>query len=156
MKELLKTMLRAGLYGKHTHINPTTLIKSLRPEESKIRLGGYDHSIWDLLHHMVIWQDFTIQGLDGEEPDWKEIQDIEWLASDYQYKDADFHNLVEDFVKGLEKLETHIESTDPQQSIPALGNSTAAHSILVVIQHNSYHLGQILVLKNLISAEDSH
>ena len=156
MNDLLRNILKAGLYGEHTHINPKTLIESLTPKESKIRVDGYAHSIWDLLHHMVIWQDFTIKGLDGEEPDWKEIQDTEWLAADYQYKDVDFHNLVEDFVEGLEKLETHIESTDSEKSIPALGDSTAAHSILVVIQHNSYHLGQILVLKNLLFAEDSH
>jgi uncharacterized damage-inducible protein DinB len=155
LDELVKKMMKAGLYGEHTHINPIELIESLNPEESKICVNGYPHSMWDLLHHLVNWQDFTIKALDGEEPDWRKVQDADWLDSDYPYKKEDFQKLVKDFINGLRKIEARIDSVDLKKSYPALGNSTGAYSILVDIQHNSYHLGQILLLRNLISTKES-
>jgi uncharacterized damage-inducible protein DinB len=106
------------------------------------------------LYHIVVWQEFTISALQGENPDWKSVQDNQWLKSD-QFNDTEFPTLIQRFLDGLNRLSELIDSIDMVATIPALGDSNAAHSILVNIQHNSYHIGQMYVMNQLLNDKTS-
>ena len=154
MHDIVVQMLKSGIQGLYAHIEPMKVFEDLSPSIAKIRMQGYPHSIWDLLHHIVIWQNFTIDALEGGHPDWKEVQNAQWLHSEISQNDEEFEMLRDKFENGLQRLEELISSVDLETSLPEFGDSNIAHSILVNIQHNSYHLGQIYTMKKLLIAKD--
>jgi hypothetical protein len=107
--------------------------------------GG--HSIWEIVHHLTVWNDVPRRRLDGErlqnlpaERDWPPVGDVSagaWQAALTALEEAHdaFHARV-------------LDLTDAQLDDPVIGSdSTVRGMILGVLQHNGYHAGQIVILK---------
>ncbi|MGY5854907.1 MAG: DinB family protein, partial [Candidatus Thorarchaeota archaeon] len=105
---MLIKMLSDGLYGKYTHLDPKKAINGLTAEIASKKPKGNSHSCWELLYHMVAWQDFALRSLDGEEVTWDEIVAKEWPSDET----ATFDELKSTFIEGLDKLVAAIESKD--------------------------------------------
>ncbi|MHA1960647.1 MAG: DinB family protein [Candidatus Thorarchaeota archaeon] len=139
-----------GLYGKHTHVHPTTALSDLPPSLARKRPSDDTHSCWEILHHMVIWQDYTIKMLRGEKMDWRDISKIEWPSKDDLADDDGWEKLVARFSSGIAELEEIIRTIDLSKSVPTLPEGPSGAWILVIVQHNSYHIGQIVVVRTLL------
>jgi len=105
------------------------------------------HSIWEIVHHLTVWNDVPRRRLDGErlqnlpaERDWPPVGDLSsgaWRAALAALEEAHdaFHARV-------------LDLADDQLDDPVIGSdSTVRGMILGVLQHNAYHAGQIAVLK---------
>lgn len=138
--------MKAGLYGKQTHVSPERAISGLDSNTAKKKLGDNSHSIWELLHHIVVWQDVTIDAINGKDVDWKEVHARNWPSNKELLSDSDWEKLVKQFYSGLEEMEKIIESGDFARIIPEW-KAPVAEGLLVVLQHNSYHLGQIVSVR---------
>lgn len=138
--------MKAGLYGKQTHVSPLKALIGLDPKAARKKVGEGSHSIWDLLHHIVIWQDATIDGIQGREVDWNEVESKNWPSSENAADDSEWDKLVMQFHSGLDELDKIIESCDFAKVIPEW-NASVAEALLIVLQHNSYHLGQIVSVR---------
>ncbi|HEV8580131.1 MAG TPA: DinB family protein [Thermoanaerobaculia bacterium] len=106
-----------------------------------------DHSIWEIVHHLTVWNDVPRRRLDGErlqnlpaERDWPPVAETSaaaWQAALSALEDA--HTAFHDRVLDL---------TDGQLDDPVAGSdSTVRGMILGVLQHNAYHAGQIALLR---------
>ena len=73
MKETVVKALVDGLYGKNTHLNPKKVVEGLTPANAKIKPENDNHSCWELLHHIKIWQKAIVEAIKGKEVDWKDI-----------------------------------------------------------------------------------
>lgn len=148
MKEAIVKALIGGLYGKNTHVNPKKVIAGLTPTTAKIKSGNDNHSCWDLLHHIKIWQKAIIEAIKGKEVDWKEISaKHDWPSAEYLSNDHNFINLVKTFEDSLLEVEELIKTTDLHKPMPAWGNAPVIQAFIVLLQHNSYHYGQIIALR---------
>ena len=109
-----------------------------------------NHSCWGLLHHIVIWQEAIIKAIEGKQVDWRGIEKHNWPSKEYLSEDSNYPNLVDKFLQGISKAEDLAKSVDLHKPLPAWSESPVIQAFMVLLQHNSYHLGQLITTrKNL-------
>jgi uncharacterized damage-inducible protein DinB len=104
------------------------------------------HSIWEIVHHLTVWNDVPRRRLDGEglqnlpaERDWPPVGEISagaWQAAlaALEESHAALHARV-------------LDLTDAQLDDPVVGSDPTVRGMLFgVLQHNAYHAGQIALL----------
>jgi hypothetical protein len=98
---------------------------------------GVPHSAWQLIEHMRIAQQ-DILDFSRNPP-----SEASWDAS------------VQQFQSDLKELKTLIADTknDLLAAIPHGSGQTLLREALVVADHNSYHLGQLMFLRKMLEAE---
>jgi uncharacterized damage-inducible protein DinB len=116
------------------------------------------HSIWEIVHHLTVWNDVPRRRIDGErlqnvppELDWAPVADASagaWQAA--QAALADAHAALHARVLRL---------ADGQLDDPVVGSDPTVRGVLLgVLQHNAYHAGQIVLLRRgrLAARQDRH
>jgi uncharacterized damage-inducible protein DinB len=105
------------------------------------------HSIWEIVHHLAVWNDVPRRRLDGErlqdlppERDWPPVTDLSagaWQAAQAALQDA--HAALHERV---------LELADGQLDDPVVGSDPTVRGMLFgVLQHDAYHAGQIVLLR---------
>ena len=151
MKEKMVKALVNGLYGKNTHITPKKALEGLTPANAKIKPENDLHSCWELLHHLKIWQKAILEAIKGEEVDWKDIsKNHNWPNTNYLSDDQNFIALVKTFEDGLLEAENLIKTSDFHTPMPAWDDAPILQAVLVLLQHNSYHYGQIVTVRKIL------
>jgi hypothetical protein len=117
--------------------------------------NGAPHTAWQLLEHMRIAQadilDFS------RNPKYKEKRwpDDYWPATEAPPDAAAWDRSIELFQKDLEEMKNLV--ADPKQDltarIPHGEGQTLLREALVVADHNSYHLGQLVFLRKMLEAK---
>lgn len=157
MLEILQDVFTRGLEGLDSHINPEKALLNVDAELAKKKIEKFHHSIWDLLHHMDTWQNVVIESIEGKDIDWEDIsKNKNWPTEESKNNSKNFERLMTSFLEGTNRVKQLIKSTDLAKPIPSWRDVPALTALMVVITHNSYHLGQIMVLKkNLLKEEGS-
>ncbi|MHA1200747.1 MAG: DinB family protein, partial [Candidatus Heimdallarchaeaceae archaeon] len=112
---------------------------------------GKSHSIWEILYHIVFWQDIFIENIKGNDPKWDD--EGSWLKEEEMQEDRNFKKLQERFKEGKEEIERLIESTNLDEKLVYCRNEPRLQLIIVAITHNSYHTGQILIIRNILKPQ---
>ena len=60
--------LRELIYGKGAHVDPVACIEDISAELAARRVPGYPHSIWQIVMHMNYWMDYELRKIAGENP----------------------------------------------------------------------------------------
>jgi uncharacterized damage-inducible protein DinB len=149
LKDITNEILKKGLRGHNSHVSPLKAITGLDAEIARKRPSKKAHSIWDILHHIVLWQDKTLEAIRGGDVDWTEAHAMEWPSGESLVKDSEWEILRERFDKGLTIAEL-LDTTDLSVILPAWSDENAAKAFMVLVQHNSYHIGQIVVLREIL------
>jgi hypothetical protein len=141
------------LGGKGAHVDVEVAFADLRPEHRAVRTEGDAHTIWELLEHLRIAQEDILRyTLDPgwtspEWPDgyWPEIEtptEEQWQTS------------LEAFRRDLEEVKALVRdpARDLTAEIPHGEGRSHLREILLVADHNAYHLGQVVELRRLLGA----
>ena len=131
--------------------NIQAILKEINEEIANQKPNG-QHSILELLYHMINWRLFTINRLEKSTAMVKSFEENDWQVLDHQDKSL--------WQKGIEQL------NDTQQRLLNLINTmkdedlqSPVHErdyenrtlINGIIQHDIYHLGQIAYIKKMLS-----
>jgi hypothetical protein len=151
--QLLKD-LSSGLLGELTHLHPKKALKGLTPAIARKKPKNLDHSCWDLLHHIVFWQDILLKNLEGEFMDWYPPYNKNWTTSEYLSNDDNFSKLIDKFNNNLEIAAAKLENINLMDRIeigpPLPPDATYFRILLIFLQHTSYHLGQLVTTRKLM------
>ncbi|MHA2140300.1 MAG: DinB family protein [Candidatus Thorarchaeota archaeon] len=142
MKEKLSKALAAGLYGKGTHAESLKIIDGISLNHAKERITENVHSSWEQLFHIVYWQDLCIRAARGEEVKWPKDGKPSWPS---ESTTDNWDELVSRFKAGLEEAKALALESDLAAPMVSWANFPVMSSLLILAQHNSYHLGQIVV-----------
>ncbi len=83
-----------------------------------------------------------------KEIDWDNInQNQNWPTDDIKKKDENLSLLLDRFTKDFLRIKELIKTVDFSKSISSWQDNPIMQALMVAITHNSYHFGQILVLK---------
>jgi hypothetical protein len=152
--KLLREQLRKVLGWHEAHADWKQALAGLDPAHRGVRPAGSPHSVWDLLEHVRLAQrdilEFTLDpkhvSLDWPAGYWPKslapANDAEWEKS----VQAFFHDLQE-----MEKLASN-PRRDLFARIPHGTGQTFLRQVLLLIDHNSYHLGQLVLVRRLLGA----
>jgi uncharacterized damage-inducible protein DinB len=135
------------------HISFEDAIKDLKPENRTRKVQRNLYSIWDNLEHMRIAQNDLLNYMldeNWESPKWPEEY---WSPEDNDdITDEKWNESVTSFHNDLENIIELITSpkTDLFGIIPGTKNHTYLREILIAADHNSYHTGQIVLMRRLL------
>ncbi len=141
--------LQIQLYGLNSHLNILHALEGLEPEAAGARMGAAAHTIFQILHHMIYWQDIALARLDGRRPVRPASAALGWTAPAAPEDASDYEAAIACLAEGLRSLEGFL--SDPEFDLDLVVEPdrgvTARETFLMVQGHNSYHLGQIVMLR---------
>jgi len=117
------------------------------------RPAGAPHSPWELLEHVRIAQSDILEYSRGDETHVSpEFPGGYWPASPEPPSDAAWDESVAKFGADRAALSAMVsdESFDLFAKIPR-GSATWLAQILLVVDHNTYHLGQLVLVRRMLS-----
>jgi uncharacterized damage-inducible protein DinB len=143
---------RQWLTDTHAHMPPAKAVEELSPYDAERRLPGANHSIADIVAHMAFWQEWLCLRCDGvAQPmpataaeGWPEVEAGSWPA------------VLARFVAGLERAVALGDRGDqpiaPAIEFPPLSGYTTGDAVVHIAQHNSHHLGEVIVMRQMLGA----
>jgi uncharacterized damage-inducible protein DinB len=145
--DIIRKQLLESLDGRNAHLTFRDTIKDFPPEYYNEKVGDVEYSCWDLLEHMRIAQYDIIDFI--KNPNY---QEREWPADYWPKEPADvqkWESSVEKFLDDESEVRGLLEddSVDLYSPIPHAPKYTIFREVLLILNHNSYHTGQLLVLR---------
>lgn len=141
---------RQLLVDTHPHLSPAATLAGLTAQDATRRVAGLPHTIADIVAHMAFWQDwFRVRCAGTAVPmaaaaadGWPEAD--AWLVVCARFLDG-LDALAE--VVGQQAPETPVS---PAIEFPLLAAYSHRDVWEHVAQHNAHHLGQIVVLRQIL------
>jgi uncharacterized damage-inducible protein DinB len=143
------------LRGKGAHVDPIACIEDVDVDLAQYRIEPFLHSIADLVFHMNYWMNYELKRIRGEKPKYPEhnaesfpstLQNWDQLKRDLSWFVAEFAKLAQSPREDLDRQVESIHPGDKQQS------STLEAILWQMVAHNSYHTGQIAMLRRMLGA----
>ncbi|HUY82639.1 MAG TPA: DinB family protein [Acidobacteriaceae bacterium] len=150
--KLLRELLIQTLHRSQAHVNLIDAVKDFPPEQYGTRPKGFPYSAWQLLEHIrIALNDLLIFSTNPKyvAPKWPDDYWPEDTAPENPSAwEASFSAICAD----LEAFQTLIRNTESNlyARIPWGDGQTLLREILLVIDHNSYHIGQLVVLRKIL------
>jgi uncharacterized damage-inducible protein DinB len=147
-RENLVELLRGG----SAHVSAADALRNVGPETRTARPVTGARSVWDELEHMRIAQEDILRyTLDPAwvSPEWP---DDYWPAEGAEASDEAWESSVTRFFADLDEVIALARdaSRDLTAEIPHGEGRTYLRQVLLVADHNAYHLGQIVQLRKAL------
>ena len=141
------------LKGGQAFVTFEQALKNVKPELRNKRPSKEIHSIWENLEHMRIAQEDILKyTIDPKwvSPDWPKDY---WPKETDAIKNKDWTDSINSFLKDLGEVIKLVENEriDLTSVIPHTKEHTYLREILLVADHNAYHLGQIVTVRKLLN-----
>jgi len=151
-ESVFRDQLVSLLEGGEAHVKAEAALGNVGPQFRNVRATADVHSIWEELEHLRIAQQdilrFTI------DPSWKSPKWPEgyWPVETQQVTDEMWNASVEAFLTDLQEVVRIVRDStlDLTANIPHVQGQTYLREILLVADHNAYHLGQIVQVRKLM------
>lgn len=148
------------LRGKGAHVDPIACVEDITAEVAARQVAGFPHSIGQLVFHMNFWMNHDLRRMRGERPQYPDhnaesfpagrspADAAEWdrLRRDFSWFLAEHARLAESSRAELERKveplhETHNEIAGTLEAV-----------LWQTVVHNSYHVGQIAMIRRALGA----
>jgi uncharacterized damage-inducible protein DinB len=157
--------LRELVYGKGAHVDPVACVEDISAELAARTVAGYPHSIWQIVEHMNYWMDYDLSQVAGENRPYPDKAIESWpqhpnpAAAGGAADDA-WQATTRRFIELLTRLSRLADSDavelsrKVQKPGPAQSQrESTVHAVLwQIAAHNSYHAGQIALLRRMFGA----
>jgi uncharacterized damage-inducible protein DinB len=159
------------LHGKGSHADPIACVEDLSSDIAARHIKGFPHSIAQLVFHMNYWMDYELRRIRGEKPaypqhnsesfpptpppthlqgDQDETQDN---AQNWDRLHERFADLLSDFAtlanSAPQEMQRQIETVHEADKKIA---GTLEAVLWQMVAHNSYHVGQIAMIRRALGA----
>jgi len=150
MLESLESTLKRGLRGKYIHIDPMKAVEGLTADTAYMIPRQGTHSCWHILHHIVYWQELMLKALRGETVDWPKNNEKSWQSDTISKKADDWMKLVQKFEQGLIEADAQTNRIESMEDLPAWPKVPPFAAIMSIVQHNTYHIGEIVATRQAL------
>ena len=143
------------LRGKGAHVDPIACVEDISEDLALRRIDGFPHSIADLVFHMNYWMNYELKRIRGEKPEYPEhnAESFPSASQSWDQLKRDFSWFLAELVKlgGLPRaeLDRQIESVHAGDKKVA---GTMESVLWQMVAHNSYHVGQIAMIRRALGA----
>jgi hypothetical protein len=149
--DTLKTELAELLTTSGAHADFDKALKGFPFQDAGKVPKGSPYSAWQLLEHMRIAQADILEFVST--PDYKEKKWPEeyWPKSPSPASEGTWSKSVKAFNNDRKKLKALLQRSDPFKPIKFANNKTLLKELLLVVDHNAYHLGEFVLLRRLLN-----
>jgi uncharacterized damage-inducible protein DinB len=146
---VLREHLLELLHGGNAHMSYDEAIAEYPQDRINEKFPNGLYSAWALLEHIRLAQDDIIefiQDADYQERNWPEDY---WPDFNREATEADWQETVTSFKDGNRALIAMVENkdTDLYARIPWGTGQTIAREIMLVADHNAYHIGELAIMR---------
>lgn len=148
----LREQLVQTILGGHAHATFEDVVRDFPPDRAGTRPKGCPYSAWELLEHMRIAQNDILRfskSADYVSPKWPEGY---WPQTPGPADPADWEKSIRAFRRDRRAFEALLE--DPRQNLnkkfPWGEGQTLLREALLIVDHNAYHVGQLLLVRRLL------
>ncbi len=149
-KNTVTTSLDLALTGQFAHPDPIAAVSSLSVEAAGRRPEGAPRTVHEIVGHLVYWQAVTLDWIDGKEPEMPSDPEVPWPAGPVPESLEAWEAQVERFAEGIQHARRITAEGDLEAPMAGMEEATVLGTLQVMASHNSYHLGQIVLLRRLL------
>jgi hypothetical protein len=155
LDQALRDHLRELLTTSHAHIDLDDAVEGLPPELRGVRPPGVAHTPWQLVEHLriALWDILRFSKDPGHvSPQFPEGY---WPEHEAPPDPAAWDRSVEAFHADLQAMIELVAdpATDLVAPIPHGDGQTILREALLVADHNAYHIGQLMIVRKLLTSE---
>ena len=141
---------RQLLVDIHAHMPPLAALDQLETAEAERRVPGAPHSIAEIVAHMSYWQEWFVRRCEGTADAMPAPAARGWPA----VAAGSWPDVHARFTRGLERAAALGEDANrpltPPIEFPPLAGYTVHDALVHMAQHNSHHLGQVILLRQMM------
>ena len=150
--DVVREAIVHALSGHYSHMD---VRKSLEAVDAKVAghlPAGSPHSIFQIVNHMIFWQEFFLERLAGTPVPEPEEDRWPWPAS--PSSQAEWDQVVARFFRGLDRAVEFAAAPDLDKVLAGAKSTSRLDALRTIASHNSYHVGQIVLLCQLGAARN--
>lgn len=135
------------LAGNAWHGDPIwPMLESISAREAAARPVAGVHTIWELVMHMIFWEDVAAKRLTGLRAGL--VEELNFPAMP-PATEENWRKTLDEFRASNRKFRDNLAKLEPAQlnEMTAAGKRTFCGEAHGVIEHHVYHLGQIAILR---------
>ncbi len=152
---VIREQLIALLRGGNAHMTFDEALAAFPPEYINRKPRNINYTFWHLLEHMRIAQRDILEFIrdpDYVSPEWPEgfWPPITRKADEQQWKKT-----IRSFKKDLKSVEHIVQDSEAEifTPIPHAKKYTIFREILLVADHNAYHISELITLRQIMGIE---
>lgn len=137
------------------HVGFDEAVRGLAPELRGKKIKGFPHTAWQLVEHIRIAQGDILEfsrDAKHKSPKWP---DGYWPESAAPPTEAAWKKSIAGFRHDLDEMKKLVAEVDEDQLYARIAHGdgqTLLREALLVADHNSYHLGQLVMLRKILGA----
>jgi DinB superfamily len=141
-----------GWRDAHTEFEEA--LAGLPPKLRGTRPPGAPHSPWELLEHMRLAQEDILEFMRNPKYVAPKFPEGYWPAAEAPPNDAAWEKSLESFRNDAKAMRALVKDprTDLFARIPHGQGQTVLREALLLADHNSYHIGQLVLARRLLGA----
>ena len=142
-------MASRALSGRDAHVEGMNALAGLEWRFAGAKPAGTPHTVFQLVNHMIYWQEWLVKWLDGKKPRPPRHAVGGWPGPVGPASRREWERTVRRFDRALLALERRVCQGDP---LSGRGKTTRLELLHVVGSHTSYHVGQVVLLRQQLGA----
>jgi len=146
---VLQLTVSRALSGRDSHVQAADALAALDWRLSGARPDGVPHSIFQLANHMIYWQKWAVRWLDGKRPRPPKHAAGSWPGTVVPANRREWERTVRRFSVAIAALERCSRSVDPMSR---RGKMSRLEMLHLIGSHTSYHVGQVVLLRQMLGA----
>jgi uncharacterized damage-inducible protein DinB len=153
--EALRDHLVRALDWEDAHVGFDKAVDGIPPDKRGIRAAGFEHSPWQLVEHIRLAQedilDFCVNATYRHAMKWP---DDYWPKDPAPLDARAWTSTLASYARSREELKRVAREVDDLTAKVPTGepHQTYLRAILLVIDHNAYHVGQLVQLRRMLGA----
>jgi uncharacterized damage-inducible protein DinB len=148
------------LRGKGAHADPIACVEDISAELAKRHVDGFPHSIGQLVSHMNYWMDYDLRRARGEKPPYPEHNAESFPSKPTPADGREWDELRKQFAALIDESAHLAQASAEELAREATPMDPAHHErantleaiLWQTVAHNSYHVGQIAMIRRQLGA----
>jgi uncharacterized damage-inducible protein DinB len=148
----LRENLVSFMEGEHAHTDLASTLKDFPLDRINKKVPNLAHTAWHLLYHLRVAQWDILEFIKNPHHVSPDFPSGYWPDPEKPADTRKWHETFKAFYEDLESMKKLItdEHKDLFEPIPHGSGQTTLREALLIIDHNSYHIGQMNILRKLV------
>jgi hypothetical protein len=151
-EEIFRKQLLDLLRGGNAHMPFAAAVADFPPESINTLPPNVPYSPWHLLEHLRLSQWDILDFIRNPKYVWRKWPDDYWPAKTARASQAQWNETIAGFQADLKSLDDLVANpaTRLTEDIPHAPGYTILREILLVCDHNAYHIGEFAILRQVM------
>lgn len=141
-----------SLRGERGHLPTINAITDLTVDLASHTREEIPYSIYQLVKHMSYWQDFLLAFAKGETPERPKSASESWPKEASPADEEEWKVTIQHFCDGIDEACELAETLAIDEPLAVWPSETPGGLLRNIASHNSYHLGEIVLMRRLNKA----